>query len=145
MNKLQLTIVSSAIWLVFSTGAMAATMSDKEYEAAEDSIEARYEADKAACDSKSGNAKDICVEEAKGRQKVAEAELEAKHNPTAKNRYDARIAEADAAYAVAKEKCDDASGDAKDVCQKEAKMAHATAKADAEVEAKAEKGDTTQR
>jgi hypothetical protein len=42
-----------------------------------------------------------------------------------------RTAKADAAYELAKEKCDDLSGNAKDVCQKDAKAAQASAKADA--------------
>jgi len=49
----------------------------------------------------SGNTKDICIAEAKGKEKVAKAELEARNEPTAKNRYDALIAKAEADYAVA--------------------------------------------
>ena len=39
--------------------------------------EAQYKTDKAACDALNGNAKDICMEEAKGKEKVAKAEAEA--------------------------------------------------------------------
>ena len=41
------------------------------------------------------------------------------------------IAKAEADYRVAKEKCDDSAGNAKDVCLKEAKAAEAAAKAEA--------------
>ena len=43
-------------------------------------------------------------------------------------------ARADANYEVAKEKCDDLAGNAKDVCVKEAKAAFVKAKADAKVD-----------
>ena len=57
----------------------------------------------------------------------------ASYKPTEKNQYDARVAKADAAYKVAKEKCDDLKGNDKDVCVKEAKAKLAKAKADAKV------------
>jgi regulator of protease activity HflC (stomatin/prohibitin superfamily) len=76
--------------------------------------------DKAQCDTMSGNAKDVCKEEAKGKEKVAKAEADAAYKNTPKAREAARIAHADATYNVAKEKCDDLSGNQKDVCVKEA-------------------------
>src|SRR5690349_9460620 len=48
----------------------------------EDRIEAEYKADKAKCDGMNGNAKDVCEKEAKGKEKVAKAELDAKANPS---------------------------------------------------------------
>jgi hypothetical protein len=94
----------------------------------------QYKADDTACSSLSGNAKDICVQEAKGKEKVAKADADAAYQNTPKARESARNAHADAAYAVAKEKCDDLSGNPKDVCVKEAKAAHVKAKADAKVD-----------
>jgi hypothetical protein len=90
--------------------------------------------DKATCDSLSGNAKDICTEEAKGKEKVAKADAEAAFQNTPKARENAREARADANYEVAKEKCDDLAGNAKDVCVKEAKAALTKARADAKVD-----------
>lgn len=98
------------------------------------SAEATYKADKEACRSLSGNAKDICMEEAKGKEKIAKAEAKAAYENTPKARENARLAHADTAYEVAKEKCDDLSGNQKDVCVKEAKAAHVKAKADAKVD-----------
>ena len=46
----------------------------------------------------------------------------------------ARDARAEATYEVAKEKCDDAAGNARDVCMKEANAAYVKAKADAKVD-----------
>jgi uncharacterized protein YjlB len=82
----------------------------------------------------SQNAKDVCIEEAKGKEKVAKADADAAHEGTPKAREAAIVARADAGYEVAREKCDDLSGNAKDVCVKEAKAAHVRAKADAMVD-----------
>ena len=91
---------------------------------------------KQKCGSLSGNANDICEAEAKGNENIAKAELEAKYKPSEKARYKAWIAKADAHYKVAKERCDDKSGNVKDVCMKEAKAEHVRAKADAKVQMK---------
>src|SRR5438132_1012663 len=90
-------------------------------DAEEDRIEAEYKADKAKCDAMSGNAKDVCVKEAKGKEKVAKAELDAKKNPSERNTRKVEEAKADAKYEVAKERCDDMKGKEKSACEKEAK------------------------
>ena len=119
--------------MIMGLGVAAAqpVMSKAEHQANKDRIAADYKAAKARCDSLAGNARDICVAEAKGREKVARADLEAQYKPTEKNRYDARVARANADYAIAKEKCDDRAGDEKKICMKEAKAAETRAKADA--------------
>ena len=53
-----------------------------DYRADKEAIEAEYKAAKAKCKSMSGNAKDVCMKEAKGNEKVAKAELEAKRKGT---------------------------------------------------------------
>ena len=135
MSKLMISLLAAA-GIAFAGAANAAdtkTMSRDAYKADKDKIEAQYKADKDQCKSMSGNAKDVCQAEAKGNEKVAKAQLEADYKNTDKARNDARVAKADADYDVAKEKCDDLSGNQKDVCVKEAKAAHAKAKADAKV------------
>ena len=122
--------------LLFGTSAMAQTMSSADYSTSKDRIKTEYKADKKACDSRSGNAKDICVAEAKGKEEVSLAELKHTYQPTLKTQYKVNIAKGEAAYDVAKEKCDDLSGNPKDVCVKEAKAAWTTAKADAKVQMK---------
>lgn len=131
MKNLTIFACTLSTGLIFSASGIAQTMSRDMYKDSENRIAATYKADKENCDKLSGNAKDICMEEAKGNEKVAKAELEARSQNTAKTQYDLRIAQAEAAYAVAKEKCDDKAGNAKDVCIKEAKAAEASAKADA--------------
>jgi osmotically-inducible protein OsmY len=69
--------------------------------------------------------------EAKGKENVAMAELEAHSNPSEKARHDVNIAKAEAAYAVAKEKCDVKTGNDKTACVKEAQAKEARAKANA--------------
>jgi chromosome segregation ATPase len=124
---------TAAVVLALSASVFAAPMTKDEYKAAKDAISAQYRADKAACDAFKSNAKDICVEEAKGRESVAKAELELNYSPSPKHEYDLRIAKADAAFEVAKEKCDDASGNARDICRKEAKSQHVAARAEAQL------------
>lgn len=134
MNTLQLCKTGLAITVLFAAaGAHAASMSKAEYSAAKDRIGAELKADKAACKQFSGNAKDICEEQASGKEKVARAELEynVSGKPADANKVD--VAKADATYAVAKEKCDDLAGDPKSVCVTEAKAVHTKALADAKL------------
>ena len=113
--------------------AHAATMTKADYTATKTRIGADYKSDKAACASLAGNAKDICVEEAKAKEKVARAELEYGYTGKAGDRNKVAVAKAESAYAVAKEKCDDKAGNAKDVCVKEAKAVEIKALADAKL------------
>jgi osmotically-inducible protein OsmY len=131
MNKFNITAIAIAIGLAFSAGALAQTMSKDQYKSSKDKIAAEYKSANAACDSLSANAKDVCIAEAKGKQKVAKAELEASNKPSAKTRYAVSIAKAGADYSVAREKCNAKAGDDKKVCVKEAKAAERRAKADA--------------
>jgi hypothetical protein len=129
--NLKATLIIAA-WLSMPI-AHAASMSKADYKAEKERIGVVYKADKAACGSMAGNAKDICVEEAKAKEKVAHAEL--KYNYSGKSEDHSKFLEAKAksAYKVAKEKCDDKAGNDKDVCVKEAKAAEAKALADAKM------------
>ena len=113
--------------------AQAAGLSKADYKSGKDQISASYKSDKAGCDSQSGNAKDICVEQAKGKEKVARAELDYKFSSKPADMTKVSMAKADATYAVAKETCDDLAGNPKDVCVKEAKAVHVKAQADAKL------------
>lgn len=125
----------AAAGLLSAGGVSAQTMGSKDaYDMSIKNAEAQYKTAKAMCDALSGNTKDICVEEAKGKEKVAKADADAAYQNTPKARESARAARADAAYEVAKEKCDDLAGNPKDVCIKEAKAAHVRATADAKVD-----------
>jgi hypothetical protein len=113
--------------------AQAATMAKADYKVDKQRISDTYKTDKAACASQKDNAKDICVEEAKAKEKVAKAELEFNYTGKANDGNKVLVAKAESAYSVAKEKCDDQAGNAKDVCVKEAKAVEVKALADAKM------------
>ena len=113
--------------------AYAATMTKADYKAGKTRISADYKTEKAACASLKANAKDVCVQEAKAKEKVALAEIEYGHTGKAADRTKVLVAKAESTYAVAKERCDDQSGNAKDVCVKEAKAVEIKALADAKL------------
>lgn len=143
MNHFNIKALAVAVTLAFSLGAMAQNTTKAEYKAGNDKIAAEYKLAKADCASLSGNANDVCVVEAKGIEKVAKAELEASYKPTTNNFYDVRIAKAEADFGVAKEKCDELSGNTKDVCVKEAEALQTTAKAEANAQLKTTDADAT--
>lgn len=128
---LKATVLATSLFAL--TAAHAAMTTEADHDAGKARISAEYKADKAACSSQSGNAKDICIEEAKAKKKVALAELEYGYTGKAADRTKVLVAKAESAYAVAKERCDDKSGNAKDVCVKEAKAVEAKALADAKM------------
>ena len=113
--------------------AQAQTMSKADYKASKSTISVNYSTDKKACASLAGNLKDICVEEAKAKKNIAYAELEYGYTGKASDQNKVSTTKAKAAYAVAKEKCDDQAGNAKSVCVKEAKAVEAKALADAKM------------
>jgi hypothetical protein len=124
------TAVLAATLLVLSP-AHAATMGKADYQAGKARIGVDYKADSAACASLAANAKDVCVQEAKAKDRVARAELEFGYTGKAGDGNKVLVAKAQSAYAVAKEKCDDLSGNDKDVCVKTAKAVEVKALADA--------------
>jgi hypothetical protein len=113
--------------------AQAANMSKGDYDAGKERIGAVYKAERSACAAQTANAKDVCIEEASAKQKVARAELEYGYSAKPADQSKLRVAKAEAAYAVAKEKCDDKAGNAKDVCVQEAKATETKALADAKM------------
>ena len=143
MKILKMTVLAVSISVAFSTGAMAQALSQDEYKAAVDRISAEYAAGEKTCDSLAGNAKDVCMAQIKGRERIANAELDARQEPTREKKRDALVVKADAEYAVASEKCDALAGNAKDVCMKEAKAAEVRAKTDADAQYKISNANET--
>jgi hypothetical protein len=137
MSKLLITLLAGC-GLAFTGAAYAqgtsTPMSKDAYSAQKTQIKSTYDTDIKSCKSMSGNAKDVCDEEAKGKRDIALADAEAAYKGTPSARYDARMARVESQYKVAKEKCDDLSGNSKDVCQKQAKAADVKGKADAKVD-----------
>jgi len=138
MSKLVIALLVGA-GVGFAGASMAqmaptAPMSKANYTQAMKDADAQYKTAKSACASLSGNAKDICAAEAKGKHNVAKAETEAAYKHTPKARESARVAHAQATYDVAIQRCDDLAGNTKDVCVKEAKAALVKGKSDAKVD-----------
>ncbi|MBT9464763.1 hypothetical protein [Hydrogenophaga sp.] len=123
-------LVSACLFAPLAFG-QTAPPNKAEYAAAKTAISADYKAAKAACDSLKANAKDICMEEAKAKDNNARAELEFKSSGKPADGIKVQTVKADGVYEVAKERCDDLNGNAKDVCNKEAKAAHVAAIASA--------------
>ena len=117
--------------LMVVSAAQAASISKDDFAVGKTRISADYKTDRAACGSLADNAKDICMEEAKAKEKVAAAELKYAFSGKPADHIKAMEVKAETAYAVAKEKCDDKSGNDKSVCVKEAKALEVKAKADA--------------
>ncbi len=127
-------IAGSAAAQTYAPKSTSTATSKSSYTMAKGNADAQYKVDKEACSPLSGNAKDICAAEAKGKYSVARSEAEAAYKNTPKARESARVAQAQAAYDVAVEKCDDLAGNSKDVCVKEAKAEFVKGKANAKVD-----------
>jgi hypothetical protein len=142
MSKLMIAMFVS-VGLSFAGAGMAQVKSPttnptpaskSNYDQAVKDADAQYKVAKQTCSSLSGNAKDICLAEAKGKNSVAKADAEAAYKNTAKARENARVVHAQAIYNVAVEKCDDLAGNPKDVCVKEAKAELVKGKSNAKVD-----------
>jgi hypothetical protein len=135
MRTIKISAVARAValcvgTLAFVAGAQAA--GDKAvYNDAKASAKATYESAKKQCDAMSGNAKDVCVAEAKAARTKTEVQAEATYKDTPKAREHAIHESAEADYKVAKERCDDKTGNDKDVCVKVAKATLVRNQADA--------------
>jgi hyperosmotically inducible periplasmic protein len=93
-----------------------------------------YKMAKAQCDTHSGNAKDICVEQAKAARAHTESDAVVQYKNDKKSVQKAEIAVANAEYDLAKAKCADMAGTEKRTCLSTAKSAQVAAIADAKAE-----------
>lgn len=133
INSLHIKTSLAVAALLALSVAQAQSMNKADYKANKTTISTNYSADKSACASLAGNTKDICVEEAKAKKNIAYAELEYGYTGKAADQNKVLKTKAKSAYAVAKEKCDDQTGNAKAVCVKEAKAVEVKALADAKM------------
>jgi len=117
--------------------AAAAAAGDKgAYEQARQKAASSYDAAKKRCDGMTGNPRDVCVAEAKAARTRAEEQAEVAYKDTPQAREHARKEIAAADYKVARERCNERSGNDKDVCIKVAKAVRTRAEADAKAERK---------
>jgi len=108
--------------------AQAGAMTQDEYKVAKERVEADYKVDKAKCETLDGNAKDVCMKQAQGKEKIAKAELEQQYKPSNDHAREAEQTKVDVAYNIAMEKCEDQKGDAKNACEKQAEADKARGK-----------------
>jgi hypothetical protein len=101
------------------------------YQAANTRISTDYQAEKGVCTALAAQARDVCFERARARKKVTRAELEYHHGGSASDHHKVLEARAEAADAVAREMCSGIKGALKDPCIEKAKLAEASALADA--------------
>lgn len=97
MNPSQLfkhTLVVAALLAV--PLAQAATMAKADYQASKTRIDAMLASDKAACRSCTANAKDVCIEQARAKEKVvARAGLEHANSGSTEDENKMQVAKAD--------------------------------------------------
>jgi hypothetical protein len=110
MNFFSSKMFGVVIGLALGAGAMAQSMSRDQFNAGKRVIATDYKSAMATCESGSGKAKDICQAEARGKQRVAKAELRTRYKPSENASYKLRVAQVDADNAVAKKKCEDKAG-----------------------------------
>jgi len=119
---------AGALMLCSSASAMG---DHSAYDQAKASARSTFEADRKACDSLSGNGKDVCLAEARAKRArtVGSAEAAWKDTPKAREHAAHEVAVAD--YKVARERCAAKAGNDKDVCLAQAKAARVKVQADA--------------
>ena len=128
--------------MTLSGGALAVAGDKGARDQARAGAKASYEAENKLCDGKPGNAKDVCVAQAKANRVRTEATAEAAYKGTGQARFAVAKDIADADYKLAKKKCDDQTGLVKGVCEKEARAEMVKAKADAKATRKIDKAES---
>lgn len=106
-------------------------VSPDEYRVVRARIEAEYRESLASCERLSGNLRDVCREKARGRQKVARAELDFNRTGSRGDATKLALARAEADYEVAKERCSDRSGNDRTRCLNTATILHSRARNEA--------------
>ena len=113
-----------------SSGLAQAALSNSTYGAAKEELKVAYKTEREACDNLTGNPKELCVETANGREKVALAHLQAQRTGSPKDMTKVAEARYEARFDIAKLGCENRTGNEKDVCVKQAKAELEKAKAD---------------
>jgi hypothetical protein len=127
---MKLLTTAAAAALLSLGAAQAANFAKSTYDGAKQDIKANFKTERESCNSVTGNAKDVCIQAAKANQDIALAQLEYNYTGSDKDELKLMTATYEGRYSVAKEKCDDLSGQPKDVCLQEAKTARDKAAAD---------------
>jgi hypothetical protein len=128
MIKTRLCLAIVATFGLCIAGASAEdSVAEATYEASVERAGADHKVALAKCDALEDNAEDVCEAEAELRLVTAKAKANARHENTAEARAEARVDIADAELALAKQKCDNVTGNEHDVCVKQAELKHTSA------------------
>jgi hyperosmotically inducible protein len=131
MKAIAATLLATALSAAFAGASAADTRTDTAtYRSMTQKADADYKLAAAQCKDMSGNARSLCMEEAKVTRARADLAAVTDYNNTLKGRGKARTDLADADYALAKVKCSDTSGAEKDSCMSNARAVHTAALAD---------------
>ena len=144
MSKLFIAMWTGIALTSLALSAVAAEKTDQTkatLNATQARADADYDASRIRCRELSGNDRDICIQTAKGDRTKAKGDAKSKYQGTGEAKLEAREDVIDADFKVAKEKCDSLTGNAKDVCNAEAKAAHTKAEAALEADEKTMKAD----
>lgn len=131
MKAFTATMLAAAISASFAAQAAETPSDPAAYRNMTQKAAADYKAATSTCSSMSGNARKVCVEEAKVARARAEADAVAQYKNTQGERTKARTALANADYSLAKVKCEALTGAEKGSCTSTAKSVHTAALADA--------------
>jgi hypothetical protein len=102
-------ILSALLALAIATSAAALTPA--EYGVARQKADAQYKLEREKCKSLSGNARDVCVKDAKAVRDSAQADAYAAFKGTPEARAEAAEDKAEAHYRVARQRCEPLGGD----------------------------------
>src|ERR1700739_738443 len=128
MNKLLFLAVASVASTCFAAApTMKLNYDPDSYKALTAKADSDYKTAKDQCGTQSGNAKDVCLQEAKAAHARAQADPGAQYKNDQKDVEKSKVAVANADYDVAKAKCADLSGSAKTSCINDAKTAKQSA------------------
>lgn len=131
MNKLLTITLTAAIGAAFAAPVYAQDQDAAGYKSLTVKAAADYKAARAACGSSTGNAKQICLAEAKVERTRADADAASQHNNAPKTLSKARSDVVNAEYDLAKAKCADSTGAERTSCLRDAKTTQTAALADA--------------
>ena len=126
MNIAHKMALGGLLAMLMSSQAWSQVITKAEHEDGKNRVNAVYDQEKKACGKLSGNQEDVCKAEAKAKREAGLADLDANLKGTLDARISAEEEKVKGTYEVAKERCDDYNGDAKDLCLTKAKADRST-------------------
>lgn len=121
--------------LCCATAAYAAPVTKEAYKAQQVRIEQEYDQSQAGCRKLAGHPRAVCIEQVRGRRDIQMAELAFQYQPSADSDEKVRLAKAEAAYAVTRQRCQSIDeGSAREACRTDARRVLEDAKTDARLQ-----------